>query len=180
MNMMVFASMILGVFGLVTTASAQWYHQTLELVNEMDQSDKITVSVDFEVKRRKGTIEEATPVHVNVWKQSGYAAGGQAIIRTLVFNNYVIRFDSLITREYEYFLNFKAEQTIELRAAGAYLTGEAFEPVYLVGKEDTGYSKYFPQALQEIAVVIDGVWYKGYNGFDARFSMFKFYLDARN
>jgi hypothetical protein len=167
----VVSALSFAVFGQLT-AQADWKHQKLELYNENNPSDVVTVSIDYEVKATPNPNFHvldyaATPVHINAWSPRP-ADSAQAVFRSMFFNSYSMNLAAILSGQYEYFLSTSFTDVLDLEVEGNHLFASLRQPVMLLGT--WGY-KNTPRGVQELAIVIDGIWYKGLNKRDARFSM---------
>lgn len=154
--------------------SAEWFYQTLDLVSE-DGSETITVSLDYQLSstgsaRYQRSTVFAETLFVNIWAD-GSKTEGRAYISELSYNEYVgLGFGYYLTPQGRNQLNGIDSQIVDLSADGNYLTGRANKSLYVHGG---GYGRRTPTGIQEIAVVIDGVWYKGFDGQNALFSLYR-------
>lgn len=154
--------------------SSDWYHQKLELVSE-NRKETIQVSVDYRPVASGGARYQkpaiySQNVHVNVWV-TGQKRAGQVFLKTYEFNRYHgLSFEHYLSDFGRSQLKEVGSQIIHLTNNGYKLTGVSEEPVYITG---SGYGKRDSSGIQEIAVVIDGVWYKGWDGQNALFSLYE-------
>ncbi len=154
--------------------SSEWFHQNLDLVSE-DGSESISVSLDYQLfstgsARYQYSQLFAQPMHINVWA-NGSKVGGRVYISELSYNEYVgLGFDYYLSSQGRNQLRALDSQIVDLKADGNYLTGRADKSVYVHGG---GYGRRSPTGIQSIAVVIDGVWYKGFDGQNALFSLYR-------
>ena len=155
--------------------SAEWFYQTLDLVSE-DGSETITVSLDYQLSstgsaRYQRSTVFAETLFVNIWA-NGSKAEGRAYISELSYNEYVgLGFGYYLTPQGRNQLNGIDSQIVNLSADGNYLTGRANKSVFMFMA--VVMERRTPTGIQEIAVVIDGVWYKGFDGQNALFSLYR-------
>lgn len=155
-----------------STGYADWKYQKLELVSENNDRDVLSVSIDYEVKTVPGAgmpvpKQLATPVHINAWPTRP-AQAAQAVFRSMVYNHYGLSRDAIMSGDYEFFLRHLFTEVVDLRIEGNHLFGTLPKPVLLF---ENGCPKCVDRGVQELALVIDGTWYKGFNGRDARMTM---------
>lgn len=151
---------------------ADWKHQKLELVSENNARDVVSVSIDYVVKTEPGSgtpvpTQLATPVHINAWTTRP-AKAAQAVFRSMVYNSYGLGRDAIMSGDYDDFLRHLFTQVVDLHVEGNHLYAALPQAVVLA---ETGCYKCVDRGVQELALVIDGTWYKGFNGRDARMTM---------
>lgn len=162
----------------VTTSYADsWKHTTLVLANEADPSDQIEVGIDnlfsWDVPDVAGI--SACPVFFNIQLDSqDNAQGARVVLNQYVYNSYGLTYKHYLT-SYVRYGRHQARQdgsfVADLYRVDNKLTGELPNCLYSAG---AGSGRYDPKGFYDIAVAIDGVWYKGLNGNNAMFQLQRF------
>lgn len=171
-------AILVALFSFSSSALAKWNHLKLTLHDEYNPSNQIEVSLDYEVVSASGSLLIATPLYINVMTEKKVAKG-RAVLRSMSFDLYQFSLADVMNRSKDVFLSNLGEQILEMRSNQSGVYASADYSVFMYGVAPGGSYKYLPFGVQELSVVLDGVWYKGRRGLDARFSIYDHYSQGR-
>ncbi len=148
-----------------------WNQKTLLLANEIDSSDVVEVVIDYSVNHGPFTHKEACSVSLQVSSDRGEVESARAIVNHYEYDSYSTRFEHILNSGGTELP--KSTNEVDLVVSGdGELRGLLPGCFFLRGKKENDFNvRYQPAAYHDLAISIDGHWYKGFNRRNALFDL---------